>query len=244
MAFLLVTFLWPRKEKSLAQARRAGETPSRAAPSCPAWRSHAQVTQPLTLTLSRKGRGDGYRGRLRCANRPYVHIAPYASPVGARGSNRKPETLTDYTGRGRRPRILPQARDTGLVSARIATAPGCRYHSALLTISGGEGGQQAHSPSYGAISVFSTQLMSQSPESVGFLRCFKVRWQSGRWAGGEGRRFPPTASRCIGPPQENGREKEGLPTLSVRCDKEPQDGARAARIGAAALGGLSRGSQP
>ncbi len=41
VAFLLVTFLWPRKEKSLAQARRAGETPSRAAPSCPARRSHA-----------------------------------------------------------------------------------------------------------------------------------------------------------------------------------------------------------
>ena len=67
VAFLLVTFLWPRKEKSLAQARRAGETPSRAAPSCPARRSHAQVTQSLTLALSRKGRGDGYRGAMRCA---------------------------------------------------------------------------------------------------------------------------------------------------------------------------------
>lgn len=33
VAFLLVTFLWPRKEKSLAQARRAGEIPSRAEPS-------------------------------------------------------------------------------------------------------------------------------------------------------------------------------------------------------------------
>lgn len=39
VAFLLVTFLWPRKEKSLAQARRAGETPSRAEPSCPMRRS-------------------------------------------------------------------------------------------------------------------------------------------------------------------------------------------------------------
>ncbi|ENY73715.1 hypothetical protein G114_01634 [Aeromonas diversa CDC 2478-85] len=29
VAFLLVTFLWPRKEKSLAKARRAGETPMR-----------------------------------------------------------------------------------------------------------------------------------------------------------------------------------------------------------------------
>ena len=99
VAFLLVTFLWPRKEKSLAQARRAGETPSRTESSCPAWRSHAntllqgnEVTEPLTLTLSRKGRGDGYRGRLRCANRPYVHIAPYASPVGERGL--LPRTIT------------------------------------------------------------------------------------------------------------------------------------------------------
>ncbi len=78
VAFLLVTFLWPRKEKSLAQARRAGETPSRATPSCPAWRSHANtllqgndVTDPLTPALSPKGRGDCYRGRLRFANRPY-----------------------------------------------------------------------------------------------------------------------------------------------------------------------------
>ncbi|MNV10358.1 hypothetical protein D3C71_1008770 [compost metagenome] len=99
VAFLLVTFLWPRKEKSLAQARRAGETPSRTESSRPAWRSHANtllqgndVTEPLTLTLSRKGRGDGYRGRLRCANRPYVHIAPNASPVGERGL--LPRTIT------------------------------------------------------------------------------------------------------------------------------------------------------
>ena len=35
VAFLLVTFLWPRKEKLLAQARRAGETLSRATPSRP-----------------------------------------------------------------------------------------------------------------------------------------------------------------------------------------------------------------
>ena len=48
VAFLLVTFLWPRKEKSLAQARRAGETPSRAGPSHPAWQSHAISTNPRT----------------------------------------------------------------------------------------------------------------------------------------------------------------------------------------------------
>ena len=54
VAFLLVTFLWPRKEKSLAQARRAGETPSRTESSCPAWRSHAihtwgGIRQAMTL---------------------------------------------------------------------------------------------------------------------------------------------------------------------------------------------------
>ena len=73
VAFLLVTFLWPRKEKSLAQPRSGGETPSRTESSCPAWRSHANtllqgrdVTQPLTLTLSHRGRGD--RSPVQCAS--------------------------------------------------------------------------------------------------------------------------------------------------------------------------------
>ncbi len=64
--------------KSLAKPLSGGETPSRTESSCPAWRSHANtllqgrdITYPLTLALSRKGRGDGYRGRLRFANRPY-----------------------------------------------------------------------------------------------------------------------------------------------------------------------------
>lgn len=43
VAFLLVTFLWPRKEKSLAKPRSGGETPSRAAPSCPLRRSRANT---------------------------------------------------------------------------------------------------------------------------------------------------------------------------------------------------------
>ncbi len=41
VAARLVTFLWPRKEKSLAKPRSGGETPSRTESSCPAWRSHA-----------------------------------------------------------------------------------------------------------------------------------------------------------------------------------------------------------
>ena len=54
---------------------------------------------PLTLALSRKGRGDGYRGRLRFANRPYAkvatapdsryQIAPLTINLG-KGVNRRP----------------------------------------------------------------------------------------------------------------------------------------------------------
>lgn len=57
------------------------------------------VTDPLTLALSRKGRGDGYRGRLRFANRPYAkvatapdcryQIAPLTIDLG-KGVNRRP----------------------------------------------------------------------------------------------------------------------------------------------------------
>ena len=43
----MVTFLWPRKEKLLAQARRAGETPSRPAASRPARQSRATTQRPL-----------------------------------------------------------------------------------------------------------------------------------------------------------------------------------------------------
>ena len=50
VAFLLVTFLWPRKEKLLAQARRAGETPSRPAASRPARRSRATTQRLLPPT--------------------------------------------------------------------------------------------------------------------------------------------------------------------------------------------------
>ncbi len=92
VAFLLVTFLWPRKEKSLAKPRSGGETLSRTKSSCPAWRSRADnvlsdkdVTQPLTLTLSHKGRGDGYRGRLRFANRPYSTPSIDPKPYLPRG---------------------------------------------------------------------------------------------------------------------------------------------------------------
>ena len=64
VAFLLVTFLWPRKEKLLAQARRAGETLSRARPSRPARRQPCcqQPGTPYTHDAN---------VRLRFANRTY-----------------------------------------------------------------------------------------------------------------------------------------------------------------------------
>ncbi len=64
VAFLLVTFLWPRKEKSLAPARRAGETLSRAMPSRPARRQPCcqQPGTPYTHDAN---------VRLRFANRTY-----------------------------------------------------------------------------------------------------------------------------------------------------------------------------
>ena len=58
VAFLLVTFLWPRKEKSLAQARRAGETLSRAQPSRPARRQPCHQKAPLIPNPS-PTRGEG-----------------------------------------------------------------------------------------------------------------------------------------------------------------------------------------
>ena len=45
-----------------------------------------------TLRLTRMGRGDGYRGRLRFANRPYTLIAPYASLAWGEGT----VTVDDY----------------------------------------------------------------------------------------------------------------------------------------------------
>ncbi len=53
VAFLLVTFLWPRKEKLLAPARRAGETLSRAQPSRPARRSRAANSQAHHIPMTR-----------------------------------------------------------------------------------------------------------------------------------------------------------------------------------------------
>lgn len=91
--------------KSLAKPRSSGEIPSRTESSCPAWRSRAnQASDPhpnplpqgergwlpwcnalrlLHPTVLPQGRGNGYRGRLRSANRSYstLSIDPKVSPA-------------------------------------------------------------------------------------------------------------------------------------------------------------------
>jgi len=58
VAARLVTFLWPRKEKSLAQPRSGGETPSRTESSCPARRSRAnQASDPSPWPSPATGEG-------------------------------------------------------------------------------------------------------------------------------------------------------------------------------------------
>ncbi len=76
VAFLLVTFLWPRKEKSLAKPRSGGETPSRTESSCHAWRSRAIHT---------------WGGIRHAMPLPTPHPSPL--PQGERGEGSKPKSL-------------------------------------------------------------------------------------------------------------------------------------------------------
>ena len=89
VAFLLVTFLWPRKEKSLAQARRAGETLSRAEPSRPMGRSRIKGSTA----------GSGFRRASVAVEREFAAvqcaelIAPYGVPL--RGEAAPPYQLRE-----------------------------------------------------------------------------------------------------------------------------------------------------
>ncbi len=71
VAARLVTFLWPRKEKSLAKPRSGGETPPRTESSCPARRSRAI---------------EAWGGIRQAMTLPTPHPNPL--PQGERGSNR------------------------------------------------------------------------------------------------------------------------------------------------------------
>ena len=73
VAFLLVTFLWPRKEKSLAKPRSGGETPSRTESSRPARRSRAI---------------EAWGGIRQAMTLPTPHPNPL--PQGERGQSRNP----------------------------------------------------------------------------------------------------------------------------------------------------------
>ena len=111
VAFLLVTFLWPRKEKSLAKPRSGGETPSRTESSCPARRSRAieawgSIRQAMPL--------------------PTPHPSPL--PQGERGSNRSLRGWRAKPRRGPRPRVLrgeavPFTRGTTLHPAMPLPTP-------------------------------------------------------------------------------------------------------------------------
>ncbi len=98
----------------------------------------AALIAPYTLIgtqrLSPKGRGDGYRGRLRFATRPYLSRVPGPSETPSRVE----------------PSHLAEARDAGLASANDATAPGSRYHNAPLTRRNKTGANGHPPPSYGA----------------------------------------------------------------------------------------------
>ena len=97
VAFLLVTFLWPRKEKLLAQARMAGETLSRAQPSRPARRQPChQQAPPHPQPFSHKGRREQRRSREQAPLPPWDKEAKTISgtgppPQGRRGQRRSRE---------------------------------------------------------------------------------------------------------------------------------------------------------
>ncbi len=189
---------------------------------------------PLTLTLSRKGRGDGYRGRLRSANRPYStpSIDPKPYPLrgegiiypgamrfaywhptclpqgggeGYRGrlrfANRPYSTRFDLTNCPKRrirmgawakprgltgappSRVKPShlaagARDR-LVSVKDAAAPDCRRHLAPLTIheyAGPNGGQWS---SYGTRFGGAIQIheISDATIRIKWFFSFAAKWQ-------------------------------------------------------------------
>ncbi len=85
------------------------------------------------------GKGDGYRGRLRFANRPYTLIAPYStlqiapSVVSAWGHGQSPGGRRGCPSRVQ-PSYLAAGAGDRLVSVKDAAAPDCRRHLAPLTI--------------------------------------------------------------------------------------------------------------
>ncbi len=123
VAFLLVTFLWPRKEKSLAKPRSGGETPSRTESSCPARRSRAI---------------EAWGGIHQAMTLPTPH--PNLLPQGGKGSNRSLRGWRAKPRRGPRPRVL---RGEAVPLRRgAAFTRQCRYPPLTLALSPKGRGEQ------------------------------------------------------------------------------------------------------
>ncbi len=152
-----------------------------------------EVTQPLTLALSRRGRGDGYRGAMRCAYCT-LRLSPKGRGDCYRGrlrfANRPYSTLLvpgqSETPSRVEPSHLAEARDAGLASANDATAPGSRYHNAPLTRRD-KTGANGHPPHPTEPTGPDPRiLLTQVSESTGFLRWFKVTAARLGWGGASG----------------------------------------------------------
>jgi hypothetical protein len=117
---------------------------------------HAKtLPTPLTLTLSRKGRGNGYRGRLRFANRPYTLIAPYVSPAWGRGHSPEVGTGTPVEGAT----LGPRRRGGSPAGLRKSCyRPWLSLPQCAVDHQSEQGGQQAPWLFYGAVSARSMEF--------------------------------------------------------------------------------------
>ena len=136
----------------------------------------------LHPTAHPQGRGDGYRGRLRFANRPYstqfdpirpnstLPIAP--SVHRTRGHGHSPEGGREDPSRVQLSHLGVGAR-ARLDAAKVATAPDCRYQIAPLTIDHEKGANRRRWISYGFIERLTMAAITQLSETRGFL-CWRT----------------------------------------------------------------------
>ena len=124
-----MTFLWPRKEKLLAQARRAGETPSRPAASHPARRSRATTQRPLPQTpyLGTDYDGNETSHQDPSPALPFAGEGAKASPPARCVAEHRP-TMPDATGKGGRGRLYRPKK--GSQSLNTGCNPACRTAAA------------------------------------------------------------------------------------------------------------------
>ena len=137
VAARLVTLLWPRKEKLLAQARRAGENPSRPAACVLTAKPCHHTTAPSANTMP-------WNGRLRLtAHRPYdgneyrIKTLPSPSPLQGREPKRPPASVWPNTAQ---PCRMPPAKGgvAAIGPGRVPSPehrlqPACRTAAATST---------------------------------------------------------------------------------------------------------------